>query len=45
MGGLAEEDELKEIDKAVRARVNKSADFAQKSPEPDVAELWTDISA
>ncbi len=45
MNGLAEEDELKEVDKAVRARINKSADFAQKSPEPDESELWTDVYA
>ncbi len=45
MGGLAEEEELKEIDKSVRARINASADFAQKSPEPDESELWTDVYA
>jgi pyruvate dehydrogenase E1 component alpha subunit len=39
----ATEDALKEIDKEVRAIVNEAARFAQESPEPDPAELWTDI--
>ena len=42
--GVAE-DAIKDIDKDVRAAVNESAEFAQESPEPDVAELWTDIYA
>jgi pyruvate dehydrogenase E1 component alpha subunit len=42
--GWASEDDLKAIDKEVRAIVNESADFAQKDPEPDVSELWTDIT-
>ncbi|NBC33600.1 MAG: pyruvate dehydrogenase (acetyl-transferring) E1 component subunit alpha [Alphaproteobacteria bacterium] len=42
-GGLASEDELKAIDKDVRGIVNDSAEFAQESPEPDPAELWTDV--
>jgi pyruvate dehydrogenase E1 component alpha subunit len=42
-GKLAEEDELKAIDKEIRGIVNDAADFAQQSPEPDPAELWTDI--
>jgi pyruvate dehydrogenase E1 component alpha subunit len=25
--------------------VNESAEFAKESPEPDLAELWTDIYA
>jgi len=37
------EDELKKIDAEVREIVNASADFAQKDPEPDPSELWTDI--
>ncbi len=40
----ASEDELKAIDKEVRDIVADSADFAQTDPEPDVAELWTDIT-
>jgi len=42
--GFATEDELKAIDKEVRAIVNEAAEFAQNDPEPDVAELYTDIT-
>jgi pyruvate dehydrogenase E1 component alpha subunit len=42
--GWAGEDDLKGIDKEVRAIVNEAAEFAQKEPEPDVAELWTDVT-
>ena len=45
MGKLATDEELKEIDKQVRAEVNAAADFAQSSAEPAEAELWTDIYA
>jgi pyruvate dehydrogenase E1 component alpha subunit len=38
------EDDLKRIDAEVRQAVNESADFAQNDPEPDVSELWTDIT-
>ncbi len=41
--GFAKEDELKEIDKEVRAIVNEAAEFAQNDPEPDTSELYTDI--
>jgi len=41
-GGRTEED-LKKIDQEIRAIVGEAADFAQSSPEPDPAELWTDI--
>jgi len=34
---------LKDIDGQVREIVNAAADFAQHDPEPDVAELYTDI--
>ena len=37
------EDKLKDIDKRIRAVVTQSADFAESSPEPDPAELYTDI--
>ncbi len=37
------EDQLKDIDKRIRAVVTQSADFAESSPEPDPAELYTDI--
>ncbi|MTI45744.1 pyruvate dehydrogenase E1 component alpha subunit [Roseibium hamelinense] len=39
----ATEDELKGIDKDVRAAVAESAEFAQTDPEPDPSELYTDI--
>ncbi|MEM0991194.1 MAG: pyruvate dehydrogenase (acetyl-transferring) E1 component subunit alpha [Pseudomonadota bacterium] len=42
---LADEDAFKEIDKSVKAVVNEAASFAQESPEPAEAELWTDIYA
>ena len=37
------EDTLKDIDKRIRAAVSASADFAENSPEPDLAELYTDV--
>jgi len=42
-GKHATEDELKDIEKSVRAVVTEAADFATESPEPDVSELWTDV--
>ena len=39
----ADEAALKAIDKDVREIVADSAEFAQVSPEPDPAELWTDV--
>ncbi len=44
-GKHASEEDLKAIDKAIKATVNESAEFAKESPEPDLAELWTDIYA
>jgi pyruvate dehydrogenase E1 component alpha subunit len=40
--GVAEA-ELKAIDDKIKIRVQEAADFAQSSPEPAEAELWTDI--
>lgn len=40
--GKSEED-LKTIDKEIRAKVADAADFAENSPEPEAAELYTDI--
>ena len=37
------EDELKAIDGKVRSVVNDASEFATHDPEPDVAELWTDV--
>jgi pyruvate dehydrogenase E1 component alpha subunit len=39
----ASEDELKQTDAEVRKIVNEAADFATHEPEPDPAELWTDV--
>ncbi|MFC3086627.1 pyruvate dehydrogenase (acetyl-transferring) E1 component subunit alpha [Tabrizicola soli] len=44
-GGLASDEELKAIDKEIKAIVNDAAEFAKDSPEPPNAELWTDIYA
>ena len=40
--GISEE-KLKEIDRRIRAEVSQAADFAESSPEPDPAELYTDV--
>ena len=40
--GIAE-DRLKEIEKQIRAAVVAAADFAENSPEPEPAELYTDV--
>jgi pyruvate dehydrogenase E1 component alpha subunit len=42
---LVTEDELKALDKETRAIVNAAAEFATASPEPDPAELYSDILA
>ncbi|MFG1423495.1 pyruvate dehydrogenase (acetyl-transferring) E1 component subunit alpha [Roseixanthobacter liquoris] len=39
------QDELKEIDKRMRARVMSAVDFAMQSAEPDPSELYTDVHA
>ena len=40
--GKSEED-LKAIDKKIRATVSEAADFAENSPEPNASELYTDV--
>ena len=40
---ILKEDALKAIDKEIREIVTEAADFAQNSPEPDPAELYTDV--
>ncbi len=45
LGKHATEEDLKTIDKEIKAVVNEAADFARESPEPDLSELWTDIYA
>ena len=42
---LATEDDLKAIDREIKEIVNEAAEFSKESPEPEVAELWTDIVA
>ncbi|QPD00058.1 pyruvate dehydrogenase (acetyl-transferring) E1 component subunit alpha [Qipengyuania soli] len=37
------EDDLKAIDKDIRKVVSEAADFAENSPEPEAAELYTDV--
>ena len=39
----ASEDDLKKIDAAVRTLVNEASEFATHDPEPDPAELYTDV--
>ena len=41
--GRISEDELKTVDRDIRAIVNEAAEFAQNDPEPDPSELWTDV--
>ena len=43
--GGADETRLKEIDREIKAIVTEAAEFAQNSPEPDLAELTTNIYA
>ncbi len=40
--GMTEED-LKQTEDEIKALIQAAADFAQTSPEPDPAELWTDV--
>lgn len=42
-GGHADEAALKKIDREVREIVDAAADFAETAPEPDAAELYTDV--
>ncbi|WP_373853917.1 pyruvate dehydrogenase (acetyl-transferring) E1 component subunit alpha [Sphingomonas adhaesiva] len=37
------EDELKAIEQTIRKQVNEAADFAESTPEPEPAELYTDV--
>jgi pyruvate dehydrogenase E1 component alpha subunit len=41
--GQTDEAALKLFDKEVKDLVTAAAEFAQQSPEPDPAELWTDV--
>ena len=40
---IASEDELEALDKEAKAIAAEAAEFAKESPEPDAAELWTDV--
>lgn len=40
---IAEENELVEIDKKVKQQILDAVEFSKQSPEPDPAELYTDI--
>ncbi|MBD3766235.1 MAG: pyruvate dehydrogenase (acetyl-transferring) E1 component subunit alpha [Rhodobacterales bacterium] len=44
-GGHATDDDLKAIDRDIKAIVNEAAEFGKDSPEPPLSELWTDITA
>ena len=44
-GKHATEDDLKAIDKEIKAIVNEAAEFSKESREPALEELWTDIYA
>ena len=41
--GFASEEQLKALEKSVRDTVTEAAEFAQAGPEPELAQLWTDI--
>jgi pyruvate dehydrogenase E1 component alpha subunit len=41
--GVADDEALKRLDKEVKEIVSDAAEFAQDSPEPDPAELYTDV--
>ena len=43
-GKIVSEEDLKAIESEIRAIVTEAADFATNDPEPDAAELWTDIT-
>ncbi|WP_374944345.1 pyruvate dehydrogenase (acetyl-transferring) E1 component subunit alpha [Sphingomonas sp.] len=36
-------DEFKSVEQAIRKQVNEAADFAEQTPEPEAAELYTDV--
>jgi len=43
--GVVSQDDLKMIDKEVRSVITTAAEFATESPEPGLAELYTDVLA
>ncbi|MEM7197493.1 MAG: thiamine pyrophosphate-dependent enzyme, partial [Pseudomonadota bacterium] len=42
---IVSEDDLKSIDREIKAEISKAAEFAQSSLLPDESELWTDVLA
>lgn len=40
----SDEAALKKIEDEIKAVVNDAAEFAKESPEPEISELWTDIT-
>ena len=42
---IADENELRQIERRTRDTVVEAAQYAQECPEPDPAELWTDVLA
>ena len=38
-----DDEALKQVDAAIKARIAEAAEFAQASPEPAESELWTDV--
>jgi len=42
-GGNVSEDDLKKIDKDIKARIKEAAEFAEESPELPPEDLWTDV--
>jgi len=42
---VADEDELRQIERRTRDIVAEAAQYAQECPEPDPGELWTDVLA
>jgi pyruvate dehydrogenase E1 component alpha subunit len=43
--GLVKDEDLKAMDKDIRAIINAAAEFASESPEPSIDELTTDVLA
>ncbi|MBI3676502.1 MAG: pyruvate dehydrogenase (acetyl-transferring) E1 component subunit alpha [Proteobacteria bacterium] len=43
--GIAKDEDLKAVDKDIRAIINTAAEFASESPEPAAGELYTDVLA
>ena len=41
--GIISEADLKPIEQEIKAIVKEADEFAKSSPEPDAAELWTDV--